>query len=133
MIRDISKEEKIEYSQKAIDDPKSLFWFWCFAPDNLFDDISYYLDNSPAHMSRRAIIAGILCGLIVVPALIITYILCQIVGGFGYWSSSMSNKMAQGIILSVFLLPSFILIAPFSIYTFYILKKNALIYLITSD
>lgn len=133
MIRDFNIDEKIKFSKKSIDTSSlSFFWFWCFNVENIFDDLDFYMKENVPRITLRAKIAGIICGMIIIPLLLITYAV-SFCFTFFLNKSKFTNGFARAIIFVLFLLPVLIIKFPFSLYTFIILKKNALIYLLKVD
>lgn len=141
MIRDINKEEKIEFSQKCINNSFSFFWFWCFNIENLFNDVTFFMDSGLDDISLRAKIIVILYGIITIPLLFISCGLCYCCG-IMYFTKvkdtypicyKTARIIACIIIIIFFLIPCCFIRIPYSIYTFIIFKKNALINLLLID
>lgn len=145
MIRDLSKLDKIEYSKLFIDSPNRTFLkLWFLDPEGMFKDIDFYVAQTFWHeYTLKAKIAGVICGIFILPFIFVTFVLIVIVAnvtGYGKDGSDdqfASNKIITAIgriIVFLFLLfPLALIRFPFSLYSYFVFKKRALFYLLEVD
>lgn len=139
MIRDLSQSDKIKYSKKFVDNsPRTFLFSWFIDPEGMFEDIDFYLKTSGRKFTLKAKISGIICGLLVFPFIVLTFLILfpivHLTKNKDFHNAPYSiQAFTRGIIYLFFILPYSLIKFPFSLYSYFTLKKKALFYLLEVD
>lgn len=136
MIRDLSQNDKIQYSKMFIDIPHINFLlYWFLSPEGMFEDIDFYMVE-PFEFTLKAKLSGIICGLLILPFMFLTFILIFFIASVcrDYGNKNLIlQSIGRGIIFLFFLFPFALVKFPFSLYSYFAFKKRALFNLLEVD
>lgn len=139
MIRDLSKTDKIKYSKLFVESSTRTFLrLWFINPEGMFEDIDFYVANTFWHeYTLKAKIFGTICGILILPFIFVTFLLVMIIANVTRQKDPQKNTIGtligKGIVLSLLLLPLALIRFPFSLYSYFAFKKEALFYLLEVD
>ncbi len=139
MIRDLNKTDKIKYSKLFVEKSwRAFLTTWFFKPEGMFEDIDFYVEKTFwREFTLKAKIAGIICGIFILPFIFITFVMIVIIanvtGSKVYESNPIIIAIGRGIVFLFLIFPFSLIRLPFSLVSYFTFKKSALFYLLETD
>lgn len=136
MIRDLDSKDKIKYAKAFVDDSTTKFLhMWFCDAEGMFQDIDFYVAKTFWHdFTPKAKLAGTICGLLILPFIFVTFVTILILANILKAKDGVEPPLiVRAMVLFFLIIPFGLIRLPFSLYSYFEFKKNALFYLLEAE